>query len=42
MKSAFEDTFYLDNHRVKRQDTYILIVHGMIELEKNHPPQAGG
>ena len=35
MKSAFEDTFWLDNHRVRRQDTSILIVHRMIDLGKS-------
>ena len=41
MKSAFEDTFYLDNQRVKRQVTSILIVPGMVELPKVPLPQGG-
>jgi hypothetical protein len=35
-KSAFEDTFQLDNRRVRRSKECILIVSGMIELAKEN------
>ena len=40
MKSFFEVLFYLDNHWVGRQDTYIPILHRMIDLGNALLPQA--